>query len=192
MSDELYSNRATGDTRQGNWMQTFSGRQFWPLDPRPEEVFIEDIAHGLSNCCRYAGQCERFYSVAEHSVLCSMVVPAEDALAALLHDAPEAYIHDITRPVKRYLTGYAEIQDEVWACIAQRFGLAFDLPESVKVADNAVLLAEGAQIMKPHPADWSVPGVAADVKVCGHLPEKAKAIFMHRFRELTLARSASI
>lgn len=184
MTEELYSNRAIGDTRQGNWMQTFSGRQFWPLDPRPEEVFIEDIAQGLSNCCRYAGQCEVFYSVAEHSVLCSQVVPEKDALAALLHDSPEAYIHDITRPVKRFLTGYKEIQDELWACIAHRFGLEFDLPDSVKAADNAVLLAEGAQILKPHPADWQVPGVAADVVVRGLLPVTAKALFLARFREL--------
>lgn len=175
----------SGGDRVGNWLQTFSGRQFFPLDPRPDEVFIVDIAHALAHSCRFGGHCERFYSVAEHSVLCSHVVPPEDALAALLHDAAEAYVVDIPRPLKPYLVGYKEIELKVWRAIAQRYGLPEDLPPSVKLADNAVLLAEADQNMKPHPAPWNVPGEAAAVPVRCLEPTKAKLAFLARFADLT-------
>lgn len=170
--------------RAGNWMQTFSGRQFWPIDPRADEVEIEDIAHALAHACRFAGHCEAFYSVAEHSVLVSQIVPPEHALVALLHDASEAYVVDIPRPLKPYLSGYKEIETRVWRAIADRFGLPHEMPASVKEADNAVLLAEADQIMKPHPAPWSVPGVAADVVINCYSPRTARYVFMNRFREL--------
>jgi uncharacterized protein len=170
--------------RQGDWMQAYSGHQFWPIDPRPEEVCIEDIGHALSCACRYAGHCERFYSVAEHSVYVSMVVPPEDALAGLLHDAPEAYIADIVRPAKRFITGYEKVEARLWEAIAARFGLATELPDSVKEADNTVLLAEQKQIMKPPPQPWNIPGEPADVTIVGMMPEQAKQFFMERFWEL--------
>ena len=74
---------ANTDGRKGGWIQTYTGRQFWPMDPRSHEVFIEDIAHSLSMMCRYAGHCERFYSVAEHSILLARHVSYENKLAAL-------------------------------------------------------------------------------------------------------------
>ena len=177
-----YSNG--GGDRAGNWMQTYTGRQFWPLDPSADEVHIEDIAHALANACRFGGHCERFYSVAEHSVLVSYVVPPELALAALLHDAAEAYVVDIPRPLKPYLGGYKEIEARVWMAIAERFGVPADMPQAIKDADNAVLLAEAEQIMKPHPAPWSVPGAAAPVTVHGFTPSVAKAVFLERFEFL--------
>lgn len=179
-------NYANGnDQRAGNWMQTFTGRQFWPLDPRADEVFIEDIAHALSLACRFGGHCERFYSVAEHSYLASYIVPPEDALVALLHDASEAYVVDIPRPLKPYLAGYKDIETRVWLAIAERFGVSPDMPASVKIADNAMLLAEAEQIMKPHPAPWSVPGEAANVAIYGMRPAEAEHKFLARFAELT-------
>src|SRR5258708_302056 len=86
--------------RRGNWMQTYTGRAYWPADPRAEDVCIEDIAHALSLLCRYTGHCKRFYSVAEHSILISQVVPPEYAFFGLMHDAQEAYINDLARPIK--------------------------------------------------------------------------------------------
>lgn len=82
--------------RRGDWMQTYTGRQFWPLDPLPEDVFIEDIAHALSMQCRYAGHVTRFYSVAEHSVLIARCAPPEAKLYALLgaSDAFEQFINN--------------------------------------------------------------------------------------------------
>lgn len=186
-----YDNRSAGSDRAGNWMQTYSGRQFWPLDPRADEVFIEDVAHALAMACRYGGHCERFYSVAEHSVLVSQVVPPEMALLGLLHDASEAYVADVIRPIKPSLAGYKEIELRVWRAIADRYGLPYEMPAEIKLADNAVLLAESEQIMKPHPAPWCVPGEPAAVVVMGLHPGAAEFRFLTRFRELTLARSAA-
>lgn len=184
VTGENYDNR-DGSDRIGNWMQTYSGRQFWPLDPRADEVHIEDIAHHLSAICRYNGACERFYSVAEHSVAVSYNVPSEMALLGLLHDATEAYVGDVIRPIKAHLIGYKEIEQSVWRAIADRFGLPHELPPEVKIADNAVLLAEGEQIMKPHPAPWCVPGEAADVFIAGHDSQFAEILFLERYRQLT-------
>src|ERR1017187_10636100 len=74
---------------------TFSGIHFWPLLPNPADIRIEDIAHALSNQCRFAGHAREFYSVAEHSVRVSQLCPPEDALWGLLHDASEAYLTDV-------------------------------------------------------------------------------------------------
>lgn len=180
-----YDNRGEGSGRSGNWMQTFSGLQFWPLDPRADEVFIEDIAHALSMACRYGGHCDNFYSVAEHSVHVSHVVPAEMALVGLLHDASEAYVADVIRPIKPHLAGYKAIEDRVWSVIAERFGVPTEMPAEIKLADNAVLLAESEQIMKPHPAPWCVPGEPASVTIQCWTPGEAEAAFLARFRDLT-------
>ena len=117
--------------RKGDWMQTYTGRQFWPLDPRPEEVVIEDIARALSMQCRFAGHCAKFYSVADHSVRVSMLADENStlALAGLLHDAAEAYVVDVPRPLKRFLPGYKEIEREVARAIEKRFGLPGDIFE---------------------------------------------------------------
>jgi uncharacterized protein len=93
-----------GGVRNGAWIQTVTGKQFWPMDAQPEEVDIEDIAHALSLPCRFNGHCKQFYSVAEHSIHVSRVVSNENAARGLLHDAAEAYLSYIPQPVKRELT----------------------------------------------------------------------------------------
>lgn len=176
--------------RKGDWILTAGGRQFWPLDPRAEEVCIEDIAAALSLQCRYGGHCRWHYSVAQHSVYVSYQVPAQHALAGLLHDATEAYCVDVPRPLKASLHGYAEIEAGLWRVIAARFGLAEELPDCVHDADGAVLLAEKAQIMPPSPADWAHQGrglvapTAAPVTIGYWTPEQARKAFLRRFHEL--------
>lgn len=176
---------AVGQGRKGDWMQTVSGRMFWPLDPRACEVDIYDIAVALGNECRYAGQVEDHYSVAQHSVYVSYQVPDEHALVGLMHDAPEAYCKDIHRPIKRYLAGYSHIEDGIWRVIAERFGMPYEMPECVKVADDAVLLAEKAQIVGPSPAEWSVPGTPASIRIAQWTPRQARFAFLSRFKYLT-------
>lgn len=171
--------------RKGDWMQTASGKMFWPLDPRPNEVHIEDIAHALGNMCRYGGMCDYHYSVAQHSVYVSYEVPPEHALVGLLHDATEAYCVDVPRPIKRYLAGYNAIETRLWECVAERFGLPREMPECIHLADNAVLLAEKAQIMRPSPAPWSVPGEPARIRISQWSPGQARDAFLRRFQELT-------
>lgn len=179
-----YDNTAHSGDRIGNWMQTYSGSQFWPLDPRPEEIEIEDIAHALSNTCRFAGHCERFYSVAEHSVYVSRMVPPHMRLMGLLHDASETYVVDVPRPLKPSLVGYKEIENKVWEAIAARFGLSSVMPPEIKVADNAVLLAERDQIMKPEAAPWCLDGTPAPVTIECLSPQDAELLFLREFGRL--------
>jgi hypothetical protein len=93
------------------YILTATGKKFWFDDPQPEQVCIEDIAWALSNLCRYTGHCRWFYSIAQHSVGASFIVPARFALEALLHDAAEAYITDLNAPLK-YMPGAGRIQGD--------------------------------------------------------------------------------
>lgn len=176
---------AASQGRRGDWMQTASGKMFWPLDPRPEEVDIHDIAHSLALQCRYMGNCQYHYSIAQHSVYVAAMVPREHRLVALLHDATEAYCGDVVRPLKRYLVNYEVIEQRIWQAIAQRFGVPVELPACVKQADNDVLLAEKAQIMLPSPAEWGVPGTAAPIKIDPWTPRHARHEFLANFHILT-------
>lgn len=170
--------------KPSDFIQTFSGRQYWPLDPDPADIFIVDIAHALSNQCRFTGHCEFFYSVAQHSVLGSYLVPEEHQLQFLMHDSPEAFITDIARPVKKELGNYLEIEELNWRAICSRYAINPVMHESVKAMDNAMLLAERDQIMKVPPADWSVPGEPANTRIEYWSPERAKREFLDRFNEL--------
>jgi hypothetical protein len=168
--------------RKGDWMQTATGRQFWPLDPRPEEIHIEDIAAALSKLCRYGGHCKRFYSVAEHCVLMAHAAPDGLHLAALLHDASEAYLSDVIRPIKRHLTNYERIEADLEKAIARRFCLAWPMPAFVKRMDNMILVDERDQAMRKPPADWSLSEPALGVQLQFWTPEKAEFEFLAAFR----------
>lgn len=172
-------------TRHGDWMQTATGRQFWPIDPRADEVFPEDIAHSLAHQCRYAGHCRTFYSVAQHSVLVSLAVPPKDALWGLLHDASEAYLVDVPRPVKPFLCGYKSAERAVTAAIASRFGLPPEMPASVKVADERILADEAAQLMAPPPVPWNLRYLPFGITIDPLPPAEAKALFLARLEALT-------
>lgn len=159
--------------RKGDWMQTASGKQYWPLDPRAEEVDPVDIAHHLSLLCRYCGASSRHYSVAEHTLGVLRVGQLEAerrltgisrfgiavSIALLLHDAAEAYCHDLIRPIKRCVEGYSDIEAANHQAILNRFHWrTFDLSchdDLVKQADNAMLLAEQSMLMRPAPANWA-------------------------------------
>lgn len=176
--------------RRGDWMQTYTGRAFWPLDPRPEEVEIADIAHALSHQCRYAGHCRQFYSVAEHSYLLSRRVAPEHALWALLHDAAEAYLVDLPRPVKRNVVGYAEAEAAVMAAICARFGLPSEMPAEVHEADGRILHDEAAQNMARPPMPWNLPGLPLGLTLQLWSPLRAEAAFLNRYYQLTEVRYA--
>ena len=166
------------------WICTFSGSKYFPADPLPADVRIVDIAHALAYQCRYTGHCRRFFSVAEHSVLVSEIVHPEHALTALMHDAPEAYCHDISGPLKRSLPDYRAIEEKNWAVIAQKFKLPA-MHACVKAADIAVLLAEMKVLLPPMPGDHGIRGEPADVQIMCLPPDEAESLFLHRFYELT-------
>lgn len=173
------------NTPASGWIQTFTGRQFWPLDPRPEDVDILDIAHALSMKCRYSGHCRRFYSVAEHSVLVSRIVPEAHAKAGLLHDAAEAYLPDVPRPVKPRLAGFKEVERKVEAAIAEALDVAWPWSDQVHVADTRILADEKEQLMARPPAPWDLPFSPAGVTIEGWDPEQAKWQFMRRWIEVS-------
>lgn len=142
----------------GGWIMLASGKRFYPLRAQPEELEITDIAAGLSNMCRFAGHCRQFYSVAQHSVWVSRLCgPPELALWGLLHDASEAFIADIARPIKHLpeLEGYRNFEKKLMEVVCLRFGLPFEQPAVVKTADN-ILAATEARDLMPHPlpTDW--------------------------------------
>lgn len=162
-----------------NWIQTATGRVFYPLDPRPEEIFIEDIAHALSNLCRYGGHCRDFYSVAQHSVLVSRALPDEHKLWGLLHDATEAYLVDVPRPIKRFLGGYEVAEDRLHVVIAERFGLPPEIPAEVKRVDNAILVDEMNQLMP-----MGLPEPALGIAIDPWPPIIARDVFLREFERL--------
>lgn len=178
----------TGDEltqRRGDWQQTFTGRKVWPLDPRPEEIFIEDIAHHLSNLCRFAGACREFYSVAQHCLYVSWVCHPADALWGLLHDAPETYVVDIPRPLKRFLEGYKDIENKIQQAVCHRFGLPPDEPESVCLADSILLHTEARDLMGRPPNSWKRNVEPWREKIIPMTPKAAEWSFLQRYRELT-------
>lgn len=172
---------------RGPYVGLYSGRVFHPFDPRPEEVHLQDIAHGLARIGRFNGQTRQFYSVAQHSFFVSRLVPAELALIGLLHDAAEAYICDLVHPVKVMLAEYQAVEQRIEAVIAERFGLPWPWPEDVqaaiKAADLAMCRTEMMQLMSADPA-WMPPVEPAPVLVTPWEDWRAEWSFLDRFYEL--------
>ncbi|MDO8599037.1 MAG: phosphohydrolase [bacterium] len=184
------------DRRIGAWLETISGVRFYPADPRSDEVRIEDIAHALSRQCRFGGHVRDHYSVAQHSVLVSLNVPPHDALAALLHDAAEAYVVDLPSPVKWILRDaakaggvpcwYDQIEARTWEAISERFGVSNVLPKSVKVADMRALFTERRDLRPLTAALWEdqeeYPPFDEPLRAMGC--EEARVAFLARFSAL--------
>lgn len=169
--------------RKGDWMQTYLGHAFWPLDPRPEEIHIHDIAHALGMACRYGGHTIRFYSVAEHSVHCASKAPGHLKLATLMHDASEAYLSDLIRPIKVHMLNYKVIETQLERCIAGRFDLPWPMPPEVKALDEAIIADEKEQVMNPAPMPYSqwkpVPPLGVTLRFWP--PAQAKFEFLKAF-----------
>ena len=167
--------------RRGKWMQTYSGLAFWPLDPWGEEILIEDIAHSLSQQCRFAGHTRQFYSVAQHSVLVARACPPEHAAWGLMHDASEAYLVDLPRPIKDgSLLGdeYKAVEAQLMCSICDRFGLSRAEPACVKEIDNAVLMAEARDLLGVPPMAWDNKVEPLAMPIRPWAPEQAECEFL--------------
>jgi len=164
-----------------DWIQTFSGRKFHSLDPRPDDIFTEDIAHSLANLCRFNGHCLKYYSVAEHSVRVSRMLPDEFKLWGLLHDASEAYLTDLPRPVKRRLAEFNEIEERLQAAIAVRFELPWPMPDQVKHADNVLLATEARDLMAAPPEPWNLGVDPLPETIVPMLPGDACRAFLDEY-----------
>lgn len=127
--------------RKGDWIITYTGKRFYPLDPREEDISILDIAHSLSTINRFTGHARFPYSVAQHCIEVSYEIDPQFALAGLLHDATEAYVNDLSRPLKRNLPEYCAVEDKIHAVISARFNVDTRSP-AVKLVDTRALVTE--------------------------------------------------
>ena len=153
-------------------IRTVSGRYIDFKNLSPDVIDIEDIAHSLSMQCRFGGHVPTFYSVAQHSVECSLRVSKPNRLEGLLHDASEAYMLDMPKPLKNLLPDYEKIEDELMSIIAQKYGFNHPLLKEIKTVDAELLQLEfdGAMLEKDPFNCWT--------------QQKAKTMFLDRYYEI--------
>jgi 5'-deoxynucleotidase YfbR-like HD superfamily hydrolase len=198
-----------------NFIRTFTGRKFWPLDPHADEIDIQDIAHSLSLQCQWTGHTYCHYSIAEHSLRVSLLAEKralefqhgqpghriefarEMALWGLLHDGSEAYLCDLPSPLKHvpeFGGLYKSYERRLMEAIAERFDLLPHMPTLVKDADKVLLNTEARDLMDVDDADaeeWRVSGARSFHTVYPLDPQQAEVLFMRRFDALTKARAAA-
>ena len=152
--------------RYGNHFRTYTGKRFYPLDPRAEEIDIIDIAHSLSNMCRFTGHTKFFYPVSQHSVLVSDSLPKVYRKWGLLHDAAETYLFDCARPVKysEEMKAYRVIEERIMKEVARKFGLMWPEPDLVGAADDAIVVTEQHALFPPDEG-WPLPPVTLHVPI---------------------------
>lgn len=175
------------------WIETASGKEFWFLSQEPQ-FDINDIATALSNICRFNGHSKFFYSVAEHSYYVSKLVPKEFAYAALLHDATEAYLNDITKPAKELLPDYKQLEEDLTTKLAKYFGFASDFSNHnvIKQADWAQLKIEAYHLLPSKGKNWYFPdNLQSGFEPLGYSPRVAKQLFLDRLREIQNANNFS-
>jgi len=172
--------------RIGDWTETYTGVKFWAIDPIPEEINILDIAHALSQICRFNGHCNKFYSVAQHSVLA-----AEEAykmgydimvqFTALMHDASEAYLCDIPRPIKPSLSNYKGIEENLMRCIFDKFiiNVSYEDPR-IKEIDNNLVCSEAIYLLPSKGKEWNIPKTNHINIFNFWKPELAEEIFINK------------
>lgn len=161
-----------------NALLIHSGVLFDVFNPKEEDIHIEDIAHALSNICRYGGHSPKFYSVAQHCVMCSYEKGTDqEKLEFLMHDASEAYLADMPRPIKRNMPQYVDIEDKLLEIIFKKFNLTFPLTDKVHNVDDSILEFE-----------YSIFFDSPNSRFEFWTPEESKKMFLDRFYELILHR----
>jgi len=176
-----------------DYIGTFTNKKFHFLNPSVEEVCIDDIAQALSMNCRYSGHVKEFYSVAEHSVLIADLVykltgDQQQAFDALLHDASEAYLTGVPRPIKPHLTGYMTIEAKAEEVIQQAFGCR-PMNDLIKEIDTHICGTEAKQLFRVVPS-WCDDFEPVDIEVRCWSPERARAEFLDRFNLFAMEKAA--
>jgi hypothetical protein len=168
---------------------TCSGDHFSFINPDAYHFEIETIAHALSHLCRFTGHTSSFYSVAQHSVLVSRLVPRHMQLAGLLHDATEAFVGDMTKPLKDMFPEFRRIEKNIENAICRQYGLPCPMPPEIKRADLILLATEKRDLMPHVDTQWRyLEGIdAMKEKITPWPPVMAKEKFLARFDELVLA-----
>lgn len=169
------------------WVQLYTGKRFYVFEPRIEDIDIVDIAHALSNLCRFGGHCMKFYSVAQHSVLLSQLVSQENALYGLLHDSAEAYLGDVISNIKHAeeFSFYRQCEQNIMNKICEAFKLPDVEPVEVKQVDRKMLATEARDMMLNRGRGWREMPEPFDFHIVPWEQEYAKTKFISRFHELT-------
>lgn len=167
------------------FIQTYNGNLFDYAMMHKSPLDIEDIAHALSQICRFGGHSREFYSVAQHSVYVSQLVGSANKLAGLMHDAPEAYLGDMVSPLKRRMPEYQYHEKLLWATMAKQFDLPSELPEEVKRADLTMLAAEARDLMGYDATIWGIPAAPESIRIVPWPSKMAEKYFLEAFQTLT-------
>lgn len=183
------------------WIQTYSGRRVWPLQGIGQFAFV-DIAHALSNICRFGGHTRKFYSVAQHCVHAHDLMPPEHRAWGLLHDAAEAYLGDVVRPIKSAFTlrmgtepidhvKFSEIEKNLLRSIGNHFGLSWPPPwDLIEDVDCRLLISERNDLMGEPAAPWSPEieqrAAGRTIPILCMTPNDAEDYFRQRAIELGL------
>lgn len=167
-------------------------------NPKPEDVGdVFEIAHALSMQCRFLGRVKKFYSVAQHSVYVSRLVPQRHALFALFHDASEAFLGDVATPVKDVVRPlYGPMEDKVMVAISEKFGfdMLHEAEKSVKVFDLVMLVTEArdvALVSLDRDLSDSIRPLPLRIEKCWS-PKRAKMNFVNRFGEIMRANGGQV
>jgi 5'-deoxynucleotidase YfbR-like HD superfamily hydrolase len=179
-------------TLDDQWISLLSGAHFNYNKPEESDVTLDDIASALSNVCRFSGHLPRFYSVAQHLVNASRIVPSEFAFTALMHDTAEAFTNDLPTPLKWALPIFKELELKIESAMANKFGFQFPYPPEIKEADTIMLMLEKYHVKEcddewPHYEKYTreyVEPFRALVDLDSWQPRRAKREFLERFEEL--------
>ena len=193
------------EERKGNWFQTFTGKIFYTLDPREEEIDIRDIAHPLSLSCRFQGHCYYFYSIGEHCIRTKMIAmallmkkgadtleinPAEVAFWSLFHDAAESYIGNMNAPLKADMKQYKEIEEGLLTVIGKKYGFHYPMSkqvaEIVHKADKIMLATELRDILAKAPQPWdNDEQPSEDMVIVPYSSQEVERIFLGEYYNIT-------
>ncbi|KKN66001.1 hypothetical protein LCGC14_0475930 [marine sediment metagenome] len=178
-----------------DWIRTYTGKRFNVFEPTPEVIDIRDIAHALSNTCRFGGHLTEFFSVAEHCTNTASLLDKELAIYGLLHDAGEAYLTDIPTPIKHRLPNIIALERGILSCIAERFGLVEEkfYCRELKKVDWYLCVREAKKLLPQGVEGWegcSEFGLEniGDFKMVftnAFAPTVAEHLFLQLFQELT-------
>ena len=174
---------------QNAWIETYSSIRFYPLSPKIEDINIRDIIHSLSNQCRYTGHCSTFYSIAQHCVLGAKLFLRDKkknlAKAFLLHDACEAYLCDLSAPVKQLMPEYRKAEEVLDKLIALRFDLEYPWAKEVTEMDMRMRYFEAHSLGFHHVASWQLPVIPTfELVIDPWNPNYAKRCFLEFYIEL--------
>lgn len=173
------------------YLQTFTGNTIWLEDLTKNTYRMEDVAHSLSNQCRYNGHTSEFYSVAQHSYYVSQMVPKDVALEGLLHDMAESISSDIPSPAKQYILGAKEFDNRFTEDMFRKFNLKWPMPPEVHEADLRMLFTEGRQLMPNCDIEnWQDASnvKSYDFKITPWKPAMAKQMYLDRYQHLWYRR----